>query len=112
MDNKTREHYRTLLIALQAELQAAISAPTSTGKSVAPDNAIGRLSRMEALQSQAMSQAGTERLKKRLRAVELALKAVDDASYGTCIRCAEPIPEGRLEIVPESRVCVACARRG
>jgi len=84
---------------------------TSADTSIVPDNAIGRLTRMEAIQSQAMSAAGKERMRKRIEAIRRALKAIDEGTYGTCVRCGASIPAGRLEIVPEVRVCVPCAQR-
>jgi len=79
--------------------------------SISPDNAIGRLTRMEAIQAQSISEAGKGRQKKRLALVERALKAVEDGSYGLCALCGEKIQTGRLKIRPESRVCMRCAPR-
>jgi DnaK suppressor protein len=42
--------------------------------------------------------------------IERALAKLDEGSYGICDRCGEPIPKGRLEVAPESVLCVACAR--
>lgn len=45
-----------------------------------------------------------------LSAVDAALARVEAGSYGTCVRCGQPIPEGRLEARPTATTCVACAR--
>ena len=42
--------------------------------------------------------------------IERALEKLAEGSYGTCDRCGEPIPPGRLKVAPESALCVACAR--
>ncbi|MEU7002103.1 TraR/DksA family transcriptional regulator [Nonomuraea sp. NPDC046570] len=42
------------------------------------------------------------------RAVVDALKRVDDGSYGRCVDCAKPVPDGRLEARPEASRCVQC----
>lgn len=112
MDNNERNRFQKILLSLRDNLSREVKEATSADSSITPDNAIGRLTRMEAIQSQAMSAAGKERMKKRIQAIERALTAIDDGTYGTCIRCGEPIPVGRLEVMPESRVCVPCAQRG
>ena len=43
--------------------------------------------------------------------VKKALELVEEGSYGYCVKCGEEIPEGRLESMPEARVCVNCARQ-
>lgn len=42
--------------------------------------------------------------------LRLALQRLDDGTYGTCVECARPIPEERLEVMPATRWCVQCAR--
>jgi RNA polymerase-binding transcription factor DksA len=44
-----------------------------------------------------------------LAEVDRAVARLDDASYGTCERCGDPIPAGRLEARPTARRCMACA---
>lgn len=38
--------------------------------------------------------------------VDLALKRLDEGSYGVCEACGKPIGEERLEVVPTARYCV------
>jgi len=45
-----------------------------------------------------------------LAKVRLALGRIADGTYGYCLRCKRPIPEGRLEAMPEAELCVECAR--
>jgi len=91
-------------------IQRGLAMVGPSKESITPDNAIGRLTRMEALQAQSMSEATRVRQQKRLKQVELALKRVEDGRYGTCIHCGAEIPLGRLEGMPEARTCMACAR--
>ena len=77
--------------------------------SITVDNAMGRVTRMEAIQAQSMDQEGRRRQKVRLQMIERALERIDDGSYGKCVRCGSEIPQGRLEIMPESALCVQCA---
>ncbi len=72
---------------------------------------VGRLSRMDAMQGQAMAQeAERRRLRDSLRIVE-ALKRLDDGDYGNCIECDEKIAPKRLEIDPAAALCIKCASR-
>ena len=84
---------------------------TETSKPVAPDNAIGRLTRMEAISSQGISVASLNSSKVKLEQLKKALEKIDLAEFGICIRCANSIPQGRIMLMPESPVCVACAEK-
>ena len=44
----------------------------------------------------------------RVAEIEAALSRVDDGTYGNCESCGDPIPEARLEVVPEATLCVGC----
>lgn len=71
--------------------------------------AVGRLSRMDSLQSQHMSQNLHEREQARYAAVQAALKRMDDGEYGVCTECGAEIAYGRLMVVPEAERCPGCA---
>ena len=69
---------------------------------------VGRLSRMDAMQGQAMAAAQAERRRiERLR-IENALARIADGTYGECLRCGEDIAEARLHADPATPVCVDC----
>ena len=70
---------------------------------------VGRLSRMDAMQAQAMAKASVERRKAMLRGIGAALRRIDDGTYGLCADCEEAIDEKRLEINPTVRRCIDCA---
>ncbi|MZG54565.1 MAG: hypothetical protein F3742_01255 [Nitrospinae bacterium] len=80
-----------------------------TSKPVAPDNAIGRLTRMEAISSQGISEASLNSAKVKLAKLEKALEKVHLPEFGVCVRCSNSIPQGRIMLMPESTVCVNCA---
>lgn len=73
---------------------------------------VGRLSRMDAMQSQAMQQGLHERELGRLGALEAASQRMDDGTFGICTECGEQIPYGRLLVALESRTCVGCHAQG
>lgn len=93
-----------------ALLKKSISSLEQTSKPVSPDNAIGRLTRMEAMSSQAINEANLRSSKSRLSMLQRALKRIDeDPEFGVCVECEEAIPTGRLMLMPESLHCVHCA---
>ncbi len=76
---------------------------------ISPDNAIGRLTRMEAINSKSINEAALNKAKQTLSKIERALPMINNPDFGLCGKCEEPIPFARLMIVPESDLCVQCA---
>ena len=70
---------------------------------------VGRLSRMDALQAQAMSVEGKRRRQIKLRQIEAALQRLDADDYGGCLTCGEAIAAGRIEHDPAATLCIDCA---
>jgi len=77
---------------------------------VAPDNAIGRVSRMDAINNKSVNDVALREAEQRQRKLLGVLKNINNADFGICRGCKKPIPEGRLLIRPESSFCVHCAR--
>ncbi len=73
---------------------------------------VGRLSRMDALQGQAMAKETERRRKNELSRIEAALTRVENDDYGYCVTCDEEISEKRLELDPSAPFCIDCARSG
>ena len=111
MDELTDAELTELTAALEAlrdELEAQLARPSDRAEIVDLDQPIGRISRVDALQQQAMSKEQLRRARLRLAQVRQALAAVEDDEYGFCRRCEEPIGVRRLRVVPESPFCLAC----
>lgn len=70
---------------------------------------VGRLSRMDALQAQAMSLAADQRRHVMLNDIEAALARLKHGEYGLCASCGEPIASKRLEFNPTAVLCIGCA---
>jgi len=98
------------LVALRDELEGALTAGAEGARPVDLDQPIGRLSRQDALQQQAMAQASRRNVELRLAQVRQALSAVERDEYGYCRRCEEPIGYRRLASKPEAPFCVSCQR--
>ena len=76
---------------------------------VLDQQSVGRLSRMDAMQQQAMHIANDARRQHRHAALSAALKRMDEGDYGYCHQCDEMIGAGRLVIDPATMLCVHCA---
>ncbi|MBT3238330.1 MAG: TraR/DksA family transcriptional regulator [Rhodospirillaceae bacterium] len=72
---------------------------------------VGRLSRMDALQGQAMALETDRRRHVELQHIDAALKLIDEGEYGYCQICDEEIPVKRLDIDPTASVCIDCASK-
>lgn len=70
---------------------------------------VGRLSRMDALQNQAMALEAERRRRLELQRIDASLKRLEAGDYGYCVACGERIPVRRLELDPTLPTCVACA---
>ncbi len=100
---------------LEEERDGLAKASAATSEDRAPveldQQSVGRLSRMDAIQVQAMAVATETRRQDRLQIIEAALQRLDDGEYGYCLGCDEDIPAKRLDIDPAVTRCVDCARR-
>lgn len=103
-------HFKKLLLARQKELQDSESVDQQAADPVELDQSrVGRLSRMDAMQGQAMSLEAKRRREAELLRISSALKRIEEGDYGYCARCEEEIVTGRLEIDPSVLLCVQCA---
>jgi len=95
---------------MREELERIAATGDASAAVVELDQArVGRLSRMDAMQVQAMAQASGQRREAMLREIATALKRIDDGSFGICQGCEEPINPKRLEVDPTVRLCIDCA---
>ena len=70
---------------------------------------VGRLSRMDALQRQAMAEASERARALEIRKIDAALQRIEEGEYGYCVECGEEIAEKRLEVNPAASHCIRCA---
>jgi DnaK suppressor protein len=104
------EHFRTLLLARRETLLT--DADTDAATTVELDQTRqGRLSRMDALQQQAMAAATGQRRTAELARINDALARIDSGDYGLCLGCNDQIAPARLEIDPAATRCIRCAEK-
>ena len=100
---------RAQLVARLEEVRDTLQQSQSAAVPVQLDQqAVGRLSRMDAIQQQAMVQANRQRAQGLVRQIRAALKRLDDDEYGDCVRCGNLIAWARLNAQPETPLCLRC----
>lgn len=105
-------HYQMLLQQRREALQQVAEAGDDAAATVELDQTrMGRLSRMDALQGQAMSQETRRRREQELRRIAQALQRIEQGEYGDCLQCGEMIAEGRLAFDPATSLCIGCAEQ-
>ncbi len=109
MDPTTRGRFQRRLEQMVSELTEAVEGKADATAPVQLDTAIGRLSRMDAIQSQQMALGLKTRQQQALLRARNALQAIASGTYGQCRRCKGPIALERLEVQPDAVVCVKCA---
>lgn len=106
------EALRVRLIARRDELEGLSEMAKDSRAAVELDQSmVGRLSRMDALQGQAMAQETERRRQSELARIRQVLELIDQDpdEVGYCATCGEEIGEKRLELDPATLVCVDCA---
>ena len=106
----TEEEARTALVARQEELASEDAANADSRDTVElQQDSVGRLSRMDALQQQAMAQATERRRAAEGLRIKAALERLDEGEWGYCLSCGEKIVEARLRHDPSIPTCIKCA---
>ena len=77
---------------------------------ISPDNAIGRVSRMDAINNKSIVDAALRKAKERLKGLKSNLDKLGSSDFGVCVKCKSNIPIERILLAPQSSFCVNCAR--
>ena len=110
LDQEQIEIFKKRLLRQQQALLALKETSEEGTKTVVLDQSrVGRLSRMDALQEQAMSRERERRRQLELEKIATALRRIEAGEYGYCVRCDEAIATKRLELDPAVPLCIACA---
>lgn len=110
MQDSQRLEIKARILEELESLRKTVAALEAGVAPVAPDQALGRLSRLDSMLSQGVNEASLTRSKGRIGQLESALRRLDDdPDFGECAECGAAIPLARLLAVPESDLCVRCA---
>ncbi len=112
MNDSEIEEFKKLLIQQQKELITLKMTARESAKTVNLDqSSVGRLSRMDAMQSQAIAKESQRRREIQLTRIEAALERIADGEFGYCASCEEEINNRRLQVDPANPFCVNCAAK-
>lgn len=105
-----KEEWKLALLDRREKLLSIMQASHEGSRPVELDQSrVGRLSRMDALQGQAMAQETERRRQNELSRIEAALMRVETGDFGFCTSCEEEISTKRLELDPSTPLCINCA---
>tara|TARA_Y100001968_G_C19395584_1_gene738118 strand:+ start:1210 stop:1542 length:333 start_codon:yes stop_codon:yes gene_type:complete len=92
------------------ETKKKIEKYSSLSKPIAPENSIGRVSRMDAINNKSIVESALRESEKKLNDLKYIESQINEANFGTCSNCKTSIPFGRIIFQPQSRYCVNCAK--
>lgn len=102
-----------LKLSIQKKIKstnAAIAEYKNMTLPIAPENAIGRLSRMDAINNKSVMEAALREAEMKLNRLMEALDKIETEDFGICINCKKPIPFNRLKAMPDANRCMNCAK--
>lgn len=108
MTSKEKEKLIGIIADRIGQLNEEISELQELTKPIPLDAAIGRVSRMDAINNKTINEASLRDKKKILKRLERALDQSLDKDFGKCQKCGKEIPFGRLEYMPHTTRCVHC----
>lgn len=109
MEDNRKSELKTRLMGELEKAERELAAMKESTSAVAPDNAIGRLTRMDAIAWRGVNVGAANAKQERINSLLKALSRLDDPKFGICSECGEPIAPARLEYMPETSTCVNCA---
>jgi DnaK suppressor protein len=111
LDSATLERFRVRLEARARDIRTTIERSSDQTTKVKPDSAIGRLTRVDAVQAGYVGDAVRSQMRAELARVERALRNIDDGTFGMCRSCEDALPKARLEAKPDATLCIECASK-
>lgn len=110
MDDKKRAELKGIIEKRIIKTINQIEGYESMAQPITPENSIGRISRMDAINNKSVVDAALRTAREKLSGLKNMLTKIHDEDFGACERCGETIPEKRLILMPQSMFCVRCAR--
>lgn len=110
MTKQEIEEIRKIIQEEIVKTEKAIVGYEDMSQPISPENSIGRISRMDAINNKSVVEAALRKAKEKMKGLKYVEKQVDTEGFGLCARCKQPIPLKRLVLMPHSQNCVRCAR--
>lgn len=111
MKPEEKQHIKTTIERKIAKAEREIKELEELTRPIEPENAIGRVSRMDAINNKSVNEAALAQTRQKLQKLQKAMTNIDKPEFGSCYKCGEPIPMGRLVVMPESTLCTKCASK-
>ncbi len=109
MTEKEHKEIEELLIKAIQSTQETILEYKEETKPISPDDAIGRVSRMDAINNKSVVEAALRTQENKLRGLLHVQSTLAEDDFGLCNKCKKPIPIQRILLVPHHKFCVHCA---
>lgn len=109
MNNEEKAQVKQYLDKEKIKLVKKITELKELTKPIEPDCAIGRVSRMDAINNKSINQAALQKANDKLNKINISLERINDKDFGCCINCGDKIPIQRLLIMPGAQ-CIKCAQ--
>lgn len=100
---------RSAMLAKMQKLDGRIAEYRELTKPIPPSDAIGRVSRMDAINNKSVNEAALRQAEKLRTGLDRAMKRLDEKHFGLCTGCGQQIPIGRILLMPGAMRCVRCA---
>ena len=111
MEEKEKDLLKSKILEAITLTKEKIAGLEEITKPIGPENSIGRVSRMDAINNKSVAEAALRAANQKLSKLTTALSKLDKPDFGICNFCKKPIPPARLMFMPESSRCVRCADR-
>ncbi len=111
MEQGEKDEIKLKIKGLIKEMIREISLLEEHVKPVSPENSLGRISRMDAINNKGVAEVSMRNKRSKLSKLRVALENIDKEDFGKCSNCKNQIKKARLMYLPESTRCMRCASR-
>ncbi len=108
MTANEKAEIKAVIIKKISRTKESIAELKEMTKPISPENAIGRISRMDAINNKSVNMAALRQAEQSFIKLNKALEDIDSESFGKCKKCGSDIQLGRIKFRPESVYCMAC----
>ena len=109
MNRSTKEKIKQKIKNEIQVTESRIKEYKKSSSPISPDNSIGRVSRMDAINNKSVLESALRKAEEKLKKLKQVQKKINNPDFNYCSRCKNKIPLARIIIVPESKYCVNCA---
>lgn len=109
MTAEDKKQLKQKILELIEKYEQDIKETEAMTQPISPENSIGRVSRMDAINNKSVMEASLRNKISKRNKLKSALSKIDTDGFGVCISCKKVINPARLMFMPESTKCIRCA---